>query len=88
MDASTLSLLKDFGLPVFLLLGLIAILVITGKWMAKNIVVPMVEAHVGLITDLRQSTKKTSDFIALTAVTLEELMKTGCANETKRKKHE
>ncbi len=69
------ALLKDFGLPVFLLVGLIGILIMVGRWMGKSVVVPMVEAHIGLITDLRASTKKTSEFIALTATTMEELSK-------------
>lgn len=73
MDVSTLQLLKDFGLPVFLLLGLIATLIITGKWLGKNAVLPMVNAHISLVEDLKNSTKKTSEFVAVTAETLKKM---------------
>lgn len=71
------NMIKDFGLPVFLLLGLLAVLGITGRWLGKNVVVPMVVAHTGLVEDLKQSTKKTGEFIALTAETLQKIEVTG-----------
>ena len=68
-----INLIKDFGFPVFLVLLLLGTLGLTGKWLASNVVTPMVKSHIDLVENLQKSNTKTSEFVAMTAETLKKL---------------
>ena len=70
------TFLRDFGLPVTLLLALLYMLWRAGSWAGVNVLKPITDKHVEFVDKLAESQKQLSDTQERQAETLDAIAKT------------
>ena len=66
---------ERLGIPVAMVVGLSFAMFVAARWLGKNILKPLIDAHIDFIGELKQEIKNQSESLRETAQTQKELLR-------------